>query len=271
VYATANSIVPSDTNQAIDVYLYDFDSGSNHLISASFLTGMAANGSSDSPDISADGRFIAYRSSANDLVPADTNGLPDIFLYDRFLNATILVSVDDSGGTANGRSLAPVFSADSHTLAFQSWASDLANLDLNPNSDLFALNLASTGITDLDGDGMDDAWEIQYFGTLARDGSGDFDGDGASDLNEFLTGTDPTDAASYFHIELVSSATSEHGPILSWPALFNKSYHVQFKNSLSDSAWVDLDAPFVLMGDKGYVSDPNTSASQRFYRILLSQ
>jgi len=270
-YATTNSVLPSDTNQITDVYLYDFESGTNRLISESFLTGMAAKGPSDSPDISADGRFIAYRSGANDIVPGDTNGLPDIFLFDRLLNATILVSLDESGGTANGRSLAPVFSADSHTLAFQSWASDLANLDLNQSSDLLALNLSSPAIVDTDGDGMDDGWEIQYFGTLARDGSSDFDGDGASDLNEFLTGTDPTDPGSFLHIELFSSATSEHGPILSWPAAFNKNYQVQFKNSLSDSAWLNLDSSFVLIGARAYAADPNPGASQRFYRVLASQ
>jgi Periplasmic component of the Tol biopolymer transport system len=270
-YATTNAVLASDTNRTTDVYLYDFDSGTNRPISASFLTGMAANGPSDSPDISADGRFIAYRSSANDIVLGDTNGLPDIFLYDRLLNATILVTPDESGGNANGRSLAPVFSADSHTLAFQSWASDLANLDLNQSSDLLALNLSSPVIADTDGDGMDDGWEIQYFGTLGRDGSGDFDHDGASDLAEFLTGTDPIDPGSFFHVEVVSLGTAEHGPILSWPAAFNKNYQVQFKNSLADSTWLDLDAPFVLIGARAYAVDPNTGASQRFYRVLLSQ
>lgn len=46
--------------------------------------------------------------------------------------------------------------------------------------------------TDTDGDGMDDAWELEHFGNLDRDGTGDFDGDGISDLDEFLNGTDPT-------------------------------------------------------------------------------
>ncbi|WGZ96374.1 MAG: chitobiase/beta-hexosaminidase C-terminal domain-containing protein [Candidatus Thiothrix putei] len=44
---------------------------------------------------------------------------------------------------------------------------------------------------DTDGDGMDDAWELEHFGTLDRDGTGDFDGDGISDLDEFRQGTDP--------------------------------------------------------------------------------
>lgn len=49
-------------------------------------------------------------------------------------------------------------------------------------------------IGDTDCDGMDDQWELDYFGTLDRDGTGDFDGDGISDLDEFLNGTDPADS-----------------------------------------------------------------------------
>ena len=47
------------------------------------------------------------------------------------------------------------------------------------------------GFRDTDGDGLDDDWEMQHFGTLARDGSGDFDRDGISDLDEFENETDP--------------------------------------------------------------------------------
>lgn len=46
--------------------------------------------------------------------------------------------------------------------------------------------------SDTDGDGMDDAWELEHFGNLDRDGSEDFDGDGISDLDEYLNGTDPS-------------------------------------------------------------------------------
>src|SRR5207244_1528278 len=66
----------SNTNQ---VYLYDFQSGSNLLVSQSLS---APNGLSDSPDISADGRFVAYRSFSTNIAPlVDINGLPDLFLY----------------------------------------------------------------------------------------------------------------------------------------------------------------------------------------------
>lgn len=52
-----------------------------------------------------------------------------------------------------------------------------------------------SGITDSDGDGMDDAWEIRHFGNLSHDGKTDTDGDGVSDLQEYLNGTDPNFAA----------------------------------------------------------------------------
>lgn len=54
-----------------------------------------------------------------------------------------------------------------------------------------SISVASAAFTDSDNDGMDDAWEIDKFGDLSRDGTGDFDGDGISDLDEYLQGTDP--------------------------------------------------------------------------------
>ncbi len=63
-----------------------------------------------------------------------------------------------------------------------------------------AVILVNSG-TDTDGDGMDDAWELEHFGTLDRDGSGDLDGDGISDLDEYLAGSDPNNGPSQPVIE----------------------------------------------------------------------
>jgi Tol biopolymer transport system component len=133
----------SNTNQ---VYLYDLQYSTNYLVSHAYNSTAGAYGASDWPEISSDGRFVAYRSAAPNIVPGDTNGVPDIFLYDRENNTTMLLSASLSGAVAgNTRSLAPVFSADSRLLAFESWASALAAGDFNHGSDLFACRLFGSG------------------------------------------------------------------------------------------------------------------------------
>ncbi len=145
------------TNQA---YLYDFQAVTTLLVSHNYSSSGAAYGASDSPVLSADGRFLAYRSAAVDIVSGDTNGVPDVFLYDRLNSITTLLSVNRLGtAAAENRSLTPVFSADGQTLMFESWGSDMAARDFNQGSDLFAYSLYASG-------------EIPLFSATALCGSG---------------------------------------------------------------------------------------------------
>jgi len=148
VYSTTNAQVALDTNGVADVYLYDFQTQSNLLVSRRLNSSGAANGSSDYPTISPDGRFVAYRSTATNIVSGATNGLPNVFLYDRQTGNTTLLSVNYSGTAGgNNRSLPPMFSGDSQTLLFQSWASDLTAQDFNQINDLFAVKIATSNPT----------------------------------------------------------------------------------------------------------------------------
>ena len=134
------------TNRLNNVYLYDCLTASNTIVSLPYSPGASANGASDSPDITPDGRFVAYRSAASNLVPGDFNGVPDVFLWDRLTGATMLLSVSQGGDvSANNRSLTPVFGGDGATVFFESWASDLVPSDLNGWSDIFAVSLVSSG------------------------------------------------------------------------------------------------------------------------------
>jgi Tol biopolymer transport system component len=127
------------------VYLFDFQTGTNQLVSADCVSGAEPAEDSDSPDITPDGRFIAYRSAATSLVPNDANGLPDIFLCDRSTGTTTLVSTTGPGAApADNRSLAPVFSTDGKTLFYQSWATHAALGDFNQSADIFALEIAAS-------------------------------------------------------------------------------------------------------------------------------
>jgi hypothetical protein len=134
----------NQSNTLAGVFLYDFQTGSNALISHGYNSSAAASGSADSPVITPDGRFIAYRSFASNNVPTDLNQVPDLMLYDRSNAVTLLISASAAGNrTANNRSAAPLFSADGKTLVFTSWASDLLPQDFSPSSDVFLLSLAS--------------------------------------------------------------------------------------------------------------------------------
>jgi Tol biopolymer transport system component len=127
------------------VYLYDFQTGTNRLLSQSFNAVDPGNDASDSPTISGDGRFVAYRSKAGNLVPNDANGVSDIFLYDLVsTNTTLLSASSFANRSADLFSLLPGFSGDGRTLLFQSWASDLVTGDANGSSDLFAYTLSNT-------------------------------------------------------------------------------------------------------------------------------
>ncbi len=146
-FATSAALSPMATNGTSDVYVYDVLAKTNFLVSLNETGNGDGNGASDSPVISPDGRFVAYRSFASNLVPGDSNGVPDIFLYDRNSGATTLLTASQSGNASGAnRSANPFFSADGQTLVFQSAAYDLVTNDFNRNGDVFAVNLFAAGM-----------------------------------------------------------------------------------------------------------------------------
>ena len=147
VYQSSAAIDAMDTNSLNDVYLYDVLAKTNFLVSHNLNGTGAGDGASDSPVISPNGRFIAYRIAADDLVPNDSNGVPDVFIYDRTSGPTTLLTSSQFGNrTADNRSLLPCFSGDGQTLVFESVASDLVTNDYNRASDVFAFNLYNAGL-----------------------------------------------------------------------------------------------------------------------------
>lgn len=136
-FAAAPTLSPS-FNQ---VYVYDFQTRTKTLVSAAFGSTQVGSGGSDWPDISADGRFVAYRSAATNLLAvATSNNVPNLFLYDRLAHSSSLLSVSRvTGGPGDNRSAMAIFSADGRTLFFQSWASDLVPMDFNHAGDVFSL------------------------------------------------------------------------------------------------------------------------------------
>src|SRR5207249_8340068 len=83
----ATNLVPGDTNGAIDVFVHDRLTGTTERVSVD-SAGTQGNNSSAEPSISADGRFVAFDSSATNLVPGDTNGAEDVFVHDSHTDTT---------------------------------------------------------------------------------------------------------------------------------------------------------------------------------------
>jgi Tol biopolymer transport system component len=99
--------------------------------------GTPADGPSLSSAISANGRFVAFESSATTLVPGDTNGVDDVFLHDRRTGTTTRVSVSSAGAQADHVSGSPAISANGRFVAFASYAANLVPGDTNDWYDVF--------------------------------------------------------------------------------------------------------------------------------------
>jgi Tol biopolymer transport system component len=132
----ANNLVPGDTNGAVDIFVHDRQTGQTSRVSLA-TDGTQGNWHSLFPSISADGRYVAFRSAANNLVPGDTNSWPDIFVHDRQTGQTSRVSLATDGMQGNGDSNWPSISDDGRYVAFYSEASNLTLDDTNDVEDVF--------------------------------------------------------------------------------------------------------------------------------------
>ena len=99
--------------------------------------GLEVDGASFRPAVSADGRYVAFASSATNLVPGDTNGRDDVFVHDRQTRQTTRVSVASNGTQASADSGLPALSADGRYVAFASVATTLVPGDTNGVGDIF--------------------------------------------------------------------------------------------------------------------------------------
>ncbi|MBK8178749.1 MAG: PD40 domain-containing protein [Planctomycetes bacterium] len=136
----ATNLVANDAFPGTDIYLMDFAAGTTELVSLS-SAGTQGDSGSFRPCVSADGRFVAFHSGATDLVPGDTNLVPDVFVRDRLRGTLTRVSVADDGSEVFGLSDEASISADGRFVAFASLAAGLVPGDTNGVSDVFRRDL----------------------------------------------------------------------------------------------------------------------------------
>ena len=132
----ATNLVPGDTNGRSDAFVHDRVSGITERVSVA-SGGAQADGDSYPTSLSADGRYVAFRSDADDLVSGDMNLVADVFVRDRETGTTERVSVDSTGVESNAFSSSGSLTADGRYVAFDSEASNLVLNDTNARVDVF--------------------------------------------------------------------------------------------------------------------------------------
>ena len=139
-----NLVGGSDPGGTADIYVRT-SAGSTERVSLA-VRGGVPNGDSEDPSISANGKVVAFVSSASDLVPGDGNGFQDVFVHDRDTRVTTRVNVASDGTEANLGASGPSISADGRFVAFASRATNLDAGDTNNVGDIFVHD-RQTGVT----------------------------------------------------------------------------------------------------------------------------
>jgi Tol biopolymer transport system component len=139
-YSTASNLVARDTNDVPDVFVHDRATGTTRRVSVT-SDGRQANGLSFDPNISGNGRYVAFISEASNLVAGDTNGLVDVFVRDLLKGTTRRVSISSAERQGNDISVGPVMSFTGRYTAFVSGATNLVPGDTNELFDVFLRDL----------------------------------------------------------------------------------------------------------------------------------
>src|SRR6266487_1945640 len=125
------------------------------------------------------------------------------------------------------------------------------------------------GVTDSDGDGLPDTWEIAHglnpFDATGINGAnGDPDGDGFTNLQEYLAGTDPRDPNSLLRISDLSSG----GQVVSWSSIPGKNYQIYATPSVTQS-FEPLSSTITAFSTNTSYTNLSAPLLQQFYRVRV--
>jgi Tol biopolymer transport system component len=170
----ASNLASGDTNGYDDIFVHDRQTGQTTRVSVA-SDGSQENGSSWSPSISADGRYVAFASEASNLVSGDTDGYDDVFVHDRQMGQTTRVSVASDGTQGNhdsGHWGGSSISAGGRYVAFESWASNLVDSDTNSYDDVFVHDRQTghTARVSVTSDGTQGNGESRGYPSISADG-----------------------------------------------------------------------------------------------------
>ena len=258
-WLAVGSMVPGVGNR---VQLLDRRTGVASILGTNTVKGIFPNGPVRDPIVSSDGRYLIF---LGDRAPEDPLPKPTLYLRDVARGFTMPLPIDTHGGIGNAGSYLPQLAADGRTLVFASFASDLVTADYNSRRDVFSVRI---GGTDTDQDGLDDEWEVAYFGNLVQEGGSDFDQDGQTNGDEFVAGTDPTNGDSVLSVLALTDLLANNVTVV-WKSVAGRTYDVQYQDDLEGS-WSTLFAGVAADGPTRSVVDNRVPRPpQRFYRVVF--
>lgn len=147
----ASNLHYNDPNGWADIYVYDHTTGNSQRASVGYSVWSLEqpNGDCSGPSISADGRFVAFDSFADNLVPGDLNMCSDIFVRDLKLGTTTRASLDSTGLELDGFSFSPSISADGRIVAFTTYAPTVRAGDFGTSDAKVAIRNLRNSTTEL--------------------------------------------------------------------------------------------------------------------------
>jgi surface antigen/Tol biopolymer transport system component len=264
----AANLVPGDTNDKADIFVFDRETGARERISMSH-NGQQTDGPSGHPRISADGSVVVFDSAATNVTPVDENGVSDVFVHFRANGNTFKVSTPHPD-TWDGHTLGPDggswavdLSADGRFIVFESYATNLVVGDTNGVLDVFVRQLSGyaerISVSSGEGEGAGDSFDGSIsgdgryvaFGSLAANLVG---GDGNETADAFVR---DRHAGTTSRVSLAGSGAEGNGTVNS-TVISRDGRYVAF----------DSDATNLVGGDTNgvrdvFVRDRNTGATTR--------
>jgi VCBS repeat-containing protein len=167
VFQSSQQLVPGDTNNKLDIYLWDHSTNSLKLITPP--ADLLNSGDSIRPSITSDGHYITFASLAKNIVPGDTNGQFDTFVYDTDTGTFERVSVAADGTQGDGNSsFASDISANGKIVVFSSTAANLVPGDNDGYADVFVVDRSAGTVSSVGEDAsVSQAGKLETHGAFA--------------------------------------------------------------------------------------------------------
>lgn len=230
----ASNLVANDTNNVEDVFVRDRQLNQTFRVSIASDGSQTLTGSNNvGQGISEDGRYVLFRSGANNLTTGDTNNTYDTFLRDLQTQQTTRISLTSNGTQANGGSEGARISSDNQFIIFDSFANNIVGSDTNNINDTFLRNQSAGTVNRVD---------VSSAGT---EGNGTYNaGDAISANNRYIT-------FSANSSNLVDNDTNATSDIFVYDRLTGQTKRIsldensQQANGLSAGSDISADGTFV--------------------------